>query len=455
MEVVIETTNTAEILAQLPPAVIGEACRDTLRSCSETGSWWVVIFQEGTDVHAGPSWMTQRLAPAKYLEVVRCLGREGAWLHLADSELQPRGWAMWKKCRKRQWELVLKPVGLLKVQSQWLDDDGRAPVQLPGEALDWSLQEVDVFLGTMGAQGPSRESAIGRSDRQLVRAVRYGPNPLEYRVSAKEGGGGGVFSLTEIKAGRLIERCPLLRITEAAGKLSAVLNGLAIRLPPEGEKERWALPLGFARLYSSRTNLNCRWGHVGEEDIAIWASRDIFVGDELALELDGMPLAPPSIVQQEAARSLEDELSLKHKASLPSGKLAKAGGLAHGRSSAHGRGVFARRDYEAGELLESCPVLRLDEVGAKALVSYRWGVPDRPDFFFPLGLGALYNHLDTPHARGRLDLARQVLEIWAEAKIETGQEVLVSYGDSYFDDDFAQLGHSRAAYKAPAAGPTV
>lgn len=453
MELVIETARTAEIAEQLSRELVHEAVQEIEKPCSAEGSLWVVVCDAGVDMHEAPSWMVRPHGRAEYLKIVRCLVREGAWMHISDADQQPLGWVMWKKGKGKAWHLQMKPIALIEVESRWVNEEGALPVRMPGDALDWSLAEVEVFLGSMGAHRPSRQTAICRSRKQQTRAVRFGPVPLEYRVGVSAEGTqvGGVFALAEVKAGRLVERCPLLRVTEAATRLSAVLGRLAIRLPPEGDKERFALVLGFGRLYDKHSGANCRWGFstASDDDIVIYAHRDIFVGDELFLELDGPPLTPPPLALLEAGQSLEEELMLNHKALMPSGKLAASGGLVHFTSPAHGRGVFARQDYEPGDLIESCAAVELDEVGAKALVSYRWGIPGKEGFFVPMGLGALYNHFEPPHARGKLDMARSVLEVHAEAPIRKGQEVFVSYGDTYFDDDFAALGHSRIGYRAP------
>ncbi|CAL1127646.1 unnamed protein product [Cladocopium goreaui] len=57
---------------------------------------------------------------------------------------------------------------------------------LPREAVLWTISEVDVFLGSLGFIRPGRESSMMRSSKRLVRAVRGGYKPLEFRCAPSE-----------------------------------------------------------------------------------------------------------------------------------------------------------------------------------------------------------------------------------------------------------------------------
>jgi len=424
-------------------------------------NWWVVVKEEGVDIHQEATGLSNKIMNVGCGWPVFCLKRSGSWLEVSDESRQRSlGWLRWKSVRKMRWRLNVKPLTIVEVETNYLytteHGEEMLPAELPEEALDWTYCDIDVFYASRGELRPARDASISRTGKSLLRSLRLGPFPVELRVSERNSGEGGAFALANAKAETLIELCPLLRITEAAARLSEVLKRLHIQLPPEGETRRVALPLGFGRVYAASMNANLRWSFYGEEDIALWTSRDVFVGDELTVNLDGLPVRMPEAVQQELDHSMEHLLENVYSQQLvkyPLGKLAQSGTICHRTSQAHGRGVFATRDFAPGELIECSPAVLLDEVGAKAMVSYRWGLEtgsvEEPEFFLPLGLGGLYNHFEPPHARGKLDKTRSVLEIYADRDIRRGHEIFVTYGDTYFDDDFASLGHSRAGYKAP------
>jgi len=429
-------------------------------------AWWIVLLQEGAAFHNQPHSGSFLLGQLPYSSAVVCHQRQGSWLDVSDASGQWLGWVKWKRLKRFRWVVDLKPLALIRAEANWVDIEGKLPVTLPEESLDWSFDEADLFIGSASTIRPSRQKMLERSGKHHTRAIRYFPQPAEYRVGEREqsdGGNAGVFALVDIKRGSIVEFCPLLRITDVAFRTSDVLRGLALLLPPfvnnDGVK-RVALPLGFARLYAKSNRPNLRWDYYGDKDIILWAARDILLGDELTVELDGMPVKRPNDDQGEDHSKSEHERDSDGAAmepNIPQGKLTFSGRVRHSQSSSHGRGVFALHNYSPGDIVESCPlVLLADKVGAKALVSYRWGVAGKPEeeYFLPLGLGGLYNHFEPPHARGRLDTARQVLEICAVMPIRKGQEIFVSYGDAYFDDDFASLGHSRANIIAPCLSST-
>ena len=94
-----------------------------------------------------------------------------------------------------------------------------------------------------------------------------------------------------------------------------------------------------------------------------------------------------------------------------------------------GRGVFARRSIEAGEVIETCPVLVLPaesvEDASAGIGGYvfEWG---RGKLALALGYGSLYNHSYRPNAR-YVDLAGRTKLFTALRDIGRGEEITVNY----------------------------
>ena len=101
-------------------------------------------------------------------------------------------------------------------------------------------------------------------------------------------------------------------------------------------------------------------------------------------------------------------------------------------SPALGRGVYARRAFAPGDVIDRCPVIVLgaDDVGRVqgtdlGRYTYGWGEGRGA---VVLGFGSLYNHGDPPNAGWRPLEHELVMEYWALRPIAEGEEVLVSYG---------------------------
>ena len=94
-----------------------------------------------------------------------------------------------------------------------------------------------------------------------------------------------------------------------------------------------------------------------------------------------------------------------------------------------GRGVFARRPIEAGEVIETCPVLVLPAGSVEDFPAgiggyvFEWG---RGKLALALGYGSLYNHSYRPNAR-YVDLAGRTKLFTAIRDIATGEEITVNY----------------------------
>merc|ERR1719282_747188 len=138
------------------------------KRCSDD-KFWVVIDEKGADIHPTPSWMVRANGTVSYATLLVCLERQGAWMKVSDKDSKLLGWVMWKHVKTREWHLKVKPLSLIALESQFVDVAEDLLKPLPGEALDWQLNEIDMFLATCGQTGPSRETARARSGKTLSR----------------------------------------------------------------------------------------------------------------------------------------------------------------------------------------------------------------------------------------------------------------------------------------------
>ncbi len=96
-----------------------------------------------------------------------------------------------------------------------------------------------------------------------------------------------------------------------------------------------------------------------------------------------------------------------------------------------GRGVFARRDFHAGEIIEQAPVIVLDDdqyelLNHTALRDYYfdWG---EHRCAIPLGFSLIYNHADEPNAYTQRDKEQGLIYFVALRDIAAGQEIVHRY----------------------------
>ena len=107
----------------------------------------------------------------------------------------------------------------------------------------------------------------------------------------------------------------------------------------------------------------------------------------------------------------------------------------------YGRGLFALTDFEAGEVVEVCPYIvdKSPELSGR-FVDYVW---DEQGFsVMVFGCGSLFNHSDYPNCAWVYkddafcvdDPNEQFLIFFTTRAIMKGEELLVSYGDEYWED---------------------
>ncbi|VTT99156.1 lysine methyltransferase : Uncharacterized protein OS=Methanosarcina acetivorans (strain ATCC 35395 / DSM 2834 / JCM 12185 / C2A) GN=MA_1679 PE=4 SV=1: SET [Gemmataceae bacterium] len=109
-----------------------------------------------------------------------------------------------------------------------------------------------------------------------------------------------------------------------------------------------------------------------------------------------------------------------------------------------GRGVFAGRAFRKGEVIEVCPVVRIEPTPTGSLGSldhyvFKWGT--NGSLAVALGYGSLYNHSAVANARFSPRLAKDDIVFRASRDIAAGEQILIDY--EWTEDDYA-------AFRSPA-----
>lgn len=97
-----------------------------------------------------------------------------------------------------------------------------------------------------------------------------------------------------------------------------------------------------------------------------------------------------------------------------------------------GRGVFAKRRFQAGDIIERVPVIPIpaEEEPGPGTVLYNyliaWG-PDGKDSALALGFGSIYNHSYEPNAFYERREGELCIDFIALRPIDVGEEILVNY----------------------------
>jgi SET domain-containing protein len=107
-------------------------------------------------------------------------------------------------------------------------------------------------------------------------------------------------------------------------------------------------------------------------------------------------------------------------------------------SPLHGLGVFACIDFAAGDVIERCPYLVIDDDDLQEinrLNDYLFTSPDdKNDYLCVLGCGMIYNHGALPNAEWQIDDDdNRFVCFTAKSVIKTGEEILHDYGSDYWD----------------------
>ena len=112
-------------------------------------------------------------------------------------------------------------------------------------------------------------------------------------------------------------------------------------------------------------------------------------------------------------------------------------------SSIHGYGVFAKNWIRKGEIIEECPVIRM-ELDSSApcwhvLESYRFnwpcGIGKEVQYqAMPAGYGAIYNHSNNNNAIWKSSESRETFIFYALRDIAPREEIFTYYGEGYWGE---------------------
>ena len=190
------------------------------------------------------------------------------------------------------------------------------------------------------------------------------------------------------------------------------------------------LAAGFGSIYnhSSAANVAYRKDAAAHE-LEFVAQRDIAAGEELRIDYTGGGDA--------SAPLWFPEQGVPAPTARPERAMAREASVHVGSSGTRGRGVFANRDFAAGDEIEVAPVVVVpgrDWAGVSRTVldnyCYAWG--DRFEHAaFALGCGSFYNHADAPSARFARDHDHRLIGFTAVRAISAGSEITIDYRSSY------------------------
>ena len=115
------------------------------------------------------------------------------------------------------------------------------------------------------------------------------------------------------------------------------------------------------------------------------------------------------------------------------------------KSTVHGLGVFATKDIKEGDLIERCPMIKLEWRSKyhndHVLLDYLYMQPKCDcsecanhghTMWMVLGYGMMYNHQDIPNTQWRFHYNESYGDVVATKDIKAGDEIFVSYGKQYF-----------------------
>lgn len=239
------------------------------------------------------------------------------------------------------------------------------------------------------------------------------PPPQGIVVYDGEGDGCRILTTRPFAAGETIERAPIVPLSARERKHLAATTLGAFMLPWGDEGAAWSLALGYGALYRASDAPNARHvQRVGQRTLGIVADRSLESGEEILVP--GEPGNPAVPMEKSATLTPPDDVRW-------------------GETDGRGLGVFATRDFAAGETIERTPCITfaarewkpvektiLDEYG------FLWGA-DLKDGALPLGYGAVYNHSFEPNACYVRRLAASIMDFVAIRDIPAGAEIRTNY----------------------------
>lgn len=117
-----------------------------------------------------------------------------------------------------------------------------------------------------------------------------------------------------------------------------------------------------------------------------------------------------------------------------------------------GRGVFALKNFKKGEIVETCPIIRMTPAERKhcantILDCYMYPWRSTRSASLVLGYGSIYNHSFAPNADWKQNFKTRTMVYRAIRAIKKGEEVTVNYNGEpddmtpidWFEDDVTMV----------------
>jgi uncharacterized protein len=112
-----------------------------------------------------------------------------------------------------------------------------------------------------------------------------------------------------------------------------------------------------------------------------------------------------------------------------------------------GRGVFATKEFKAGEIVEKCPIIYIskkEDADIQKTILGRYVYEWRSDTAaIILGYGSIYNHSYNPNAEYIRDFENKIMIYKAIKPISPGEEITINYNGDPLDlkpvDDFRPI----------------
>jgi SET domain-containing protein len=110
-------------------------------------------------------------------------------------------------------------------------------------------------------------------------------------------------------------------------------------------------------------------------------------------------------------------------------------------SAIHGRGVFAKRPFKKGAIIEVCPIMEiplsyLHQNSALILNYYAFMLDKDSDrSMLLLGYGSIYNHAAPSNATCFFEEEKRVMSISAVRNIARHEEITINYHGPFDSDD--------------------
>lgn len=105
------------------------------------------------------------------------------------------------------------------------------------------------------------------------------------------------------------------------------------------------------------------------------------------------------------------------------------------KSDIHGYGVFANDFISAGELIERCPIIRIEHrecpnLRGTVLEGYLfdWSSKDSFAAALVMGYGMVYNHSYSPNCKNTKNFNETSMDHYAIRDIHPGEEITLNYG---------------------------